>query len=75
MKYPLVHIEFEDISTNAGWHEFPVSFTPVIGTIVGYIVHRNKNHVILASGFIDDEYGDQTIIPKALIRKIRRLKG
>jgi len=74
MKYPLVKVTFEDVVTNPGWHSFPVKFHPTIATIVGYKVLNTKTHIVLASGFVDDEYGDQTVIPNGLVRSVKRLK-
>jgi len=74
MKYPLVKVTFEDVVTNPGWHSFPVKFHPTIATIVGYILHSDRKHIVLASGFVDDEYGDQTVIPRGLVRSVKRLK-
>ena len=74
MKYPLVHIEFEDICTTPGWHQFPVTFSPTIATIVGYVVKKDRKHIILASGFVDDEYGDQTVLRRSLIVKMKVLR-
>lgn len=69
MKYPLVKVWFEDICTDPGWHSFPVVFGQTVGTIVGYLIHEDGNHIVLASGFIDEEYGDQTVIPLGLVRR------
>ena len=75
MKYPLVKITFEDVVTVPGWHRFPVEFKPTLATTVGYILLQSRTHLVLASGFVDDEYGDQTVIPRSLVRRIDRLKG
>ena len=79
MSYPLVRIEWEDSSsTSRVWNtqEYLSSAKNQRCVSVGFLVHEDKECVVVAGHMGMDEYPDfagDMRIPKSAIRKRRRL--
>ena len=73
-----VEVIWEDAHGAHGWKTLEDADRPAIIRSSGYIVKKNKKCLILASGIHleqddDDCFLDYIYIPKAMVRKIRKL--
>ena len=77
MKYPLVHIEWDDASDlDFGWkQDEDLKPTEEIITSVGFLVKETENHIVLASCVAADGFHNGHFqIPKALIKEQKTLR-
>ena len=82
MTYPLVEVVWEDAVTDlAGWHSLEdlLKVEPTLISSIGYLLLDDvAGYLILigaCSGTDDDwEGGGRQIIPRAMVRAVRRLK-
>jgi hypothetical protein len=76
MKSLVYEVEWVDSCAHHGWRdedeEFPVSFCRTSG----YLIHRDKTRVTIASSqdATSGHVSDIITIPRSAIRKVRRLK-
>ena len=75
-KRPLVIVEWDDVSSFSGWEDIKESksIKPFQAKMVGWEISRNKNYLILATAFSEDECNGRRVIPRGCIRNIRRLE-
>lgn len=76
-KMPLVKVEWDDISGNAGWDtlEHIKNTEPIKCTTVGWQVRSTAKKLVIVSTRSDSKtYCDRNVIPKGCIRSIRRLE-
>lgn len=76
-KRPLLVVEWDDVSSYHGWKDTEEAKTlkPFRAKMVGWEISRDKDNLILVSGFSsDDDCNGQRIIPRGCIRKVRRLE-
>ncbi len=80
-KYPLVLVEWEDSATHCCWN--PVDecreMTTAKCQTVGWIVHKNKERVVLTSSLnkepdVHRNCDHRTMIPRGCVKVIRRLE-
>ena len=81
MKVELVMVEWVDIETYGGWVEpsdvealFNGKKPPCLCITVGFKVAENESSLFVAGSFNRSQWGDVTIVPKAIIRKVDVLK-
>ena len=75
MKYPLIHIEWDDAGADNSWltvEDCEVDSGTV--TTVGFLVKETKRHVIIASTYWDNTVNATIQIPKAMIVSRKVLK-
>lgn len=74
MKYPLVHIVWDDAAVlGEGWKD---SFDPkpqLVDT-VGFLIKETEDHVVVASTVSLDEHTGHFQIPRLMIKSIRQLR-
>ncbi len=69
-----VEVTWEDICTHAGWFHPTDPIEPTIVTQIGYLHPiQDKKYIKLISSYYDDEVGDVTQIPRALVITIRKI--
>jgi len=77
-KYPIVEVEWEDITSWDSWHTMDMAEKEGCITIktVGYLVSKDKNYIRTVSTMHKSE-GDsvshQHTYPRSIVRSIRRL--
>ena len=66
-EHQLAIIEWEDPSTEAGWHE-PDKIKPGSVRQVGYVAQTRPDHLVICSAYQDGVLcGDPTIIPWGVV--------
>ena len=71
--YP-VEVEWEDSCSQGGWSKDHAKYTPAECRSIGYLLHRDKEKVVLAQS--EDGLGkqnDSIVIPASCVKKLRRL--
>lgn len=68
---PLVYVEWVDAVANAGWEKKapPLALCPA----AGFLIEETKEHIVLAVTVSADEHNASMTIPKAWIKKRRRV--
>lgn len=75
-KLPLIIVEWDDVSSYDGWRDTEESKTskPFQARMVGWEISRNKDCLVLATAFSDDECNGRRVIPRGCIRNIRKVE-
>lgn len=76
-KRPLVVVEWDDVSSYSGWElekDALEKEKPFRAKMVGWQIRRNKDLLVVATAFSDDECNGRRYIPGGCIRSIRRLE-
>jgi hypothetical protein len=80
MKYPLVMIEWYDAESEVTWEDPKAvaewSKKDFIATEVGFLIHEDKNHIVLTSQIgSDGTIGNRTRIPKPWLKSRKKIKA
>lgn len=73
----LVEVLWLDSAFHTGWKNSRVSVDISHCRTTGYLVERNKHRVVVAmhsEDGVDGSYGEAMAIPRACVKKIRRLR-
>lgn len=76
-KYPLIVVEWDDVSSFSSWEEIEKSqqAKPFRAKMVGWEIHRDRENIVIATAFDNDgECNGRRVIPRGCIRDIRRLE-
>ena len=74
-KRKIVKVIWNDAVARAGWElrKTLKSLTPPRCVSVGFLISKNKKYVTLAQNFSKADVGEQISIPRAMIKKIKKL--
>jgi len=78
IKYPLVLVHWIDIISDTGWGTPKDVKGMLPGNVieVGWMIHEDKDNIILMSQSIDNEFiGNRTCIPRGVIKSIKKIRG
>ena len=71
----LVYIEWVDATTSDGWEKFDIHQHGIdYCKSVGWLLHEDKQQIVMASTVSDNQTNQRIAIPKAWIKKRRSLK-
>lgn len=76
---PVVEVVWSDIATSIGWQEHAELEVAKTGPFVtclsvGYLVANEPDRVIIVQSISSDEaHAERTVIPKAVVRSIRKI--
>lgn len=75
-KRRLIVVEWDDVSSYGGWADIEESKgnRPFRATMVGWELSRNKDCLVLATAFSEDECNGRRVIPRGCIKSIRRIE-
>lgn len=76
-KYPLVIIEWDDVSSTGGWESIKESqqLKPFRAKMVGWAIHKDRENIVIATAFDnDEECNGRRVIPRGCVRGIRKLE-
>jgi len=75
--YPLIIVEWNDVSTHDGWRstkEIAKKSKLWKAKMVGWEIARDKNKIVIATAFSETECNGRRTIPIGCINKIKRLE-
>ena len=76
-KYPLVVVEWDDVSSVGGWEDIKESqqFKPFRAKMVGWEIHKDRENIVITTALDNDgECNGRRVIPRGCIRGIRRIE-
>jgi hypothetical protein len=67
-KYPLECIQWDDASSDSGWHSAAdVKLEAQMVTTLGFVIKENEKYILIAHTYSGDDFVGWFQIPKAII--------
>ena len=75
-KYPAVRVDWVDSAFTQGWQRSWAKVRTSECSTIGYLIEKTKEQVVVAMGINEDGgYGEALAIPRANVRKVRKLRA